>query len=165
MTEALQGWHPGEVALQRQLGYTEAASQSWRYVENFMRQQHRAFHTSKLPFIPITAIDERGRPWASILAGAIGEIGFVKSPDANTLTINARLWDGDPLLNTVKAWLDQKMDQSMEQTTFPERFLTAGIGIEYTTRRRNKFAGRIAGVKPITDLDYELNLKINESVG
>jgi predicted pyridoxine 5'-phosphate oxidase superfamily flavin-nucleotide-binding protein len=158
---ALQGWHPGEAVLQRQLGYTEAVAESWRYVDNFMRQQHRVFHTSNLLFIPITAVDEGGRPWASLLAGATGEIGFVNSPNANTLIVNARLWDGDPLLNTVKAWLDQKM----RQATSPERFLTAGIGIEYTTRRRNKFAGRIAGVKHITDLDYELNLNINESIG
>jgi predicted pyridoxine 5'-phosphate oxidase superfamily flavin-nucleotide-binding protein len=158
---ALHGWHPGEAALQRELGYTDAVAQSWRYVENFLRQQHRAFHTSNLPFIPITTVDEGGRPWASLLAGATGEIGFVSSPDENTLIVNARLWDGDPLLNTVKAWLDQKM----RQATFPERFLTAGIGIEYTTRRRNKFAGRIAGVKSTTEHDYELNLRINEAVG
>ena len=161
MMTALHGWHPGEAAVQRQLGYTDAVAESWRYVENFMRQQHQAFHTSNLLFIPITAVDEDGRPWASLLAGATGEIGFVSSPDANTLVVNARLWDGDPLLDTVKAWLDQKTRQAAS----PERFLTAGIGIEYTTRRRNKFAGRVAGVSSITDRDYELNLRINEAVG
>lgn len=126
-----------------------------------MREQHRIFHTSNLPFIPVTAIDEEGRPWAGMVAGATGEIGFVKSPDANTLTINARLWEGDPLMKTAKAWINPKD----RQTAFSERFLTAGLGIEFPTRRRNKFGGYIRGIKQLSKRDYEIDVYVNQALG
>ena len=161
MATALQGWHPGELEMQRKLGYADAVSDRWQLAENFMQEQHRIFHTSNLPFIPITTSDDSGRPWASIVAGATGEIGFVRSPDANTLIIKTRLWNGEPLLNTIETWLDLKRRQKAD----PERFLTAGLGIEFTTRRRNKFAGLITAVKQVTQLDYELKLCIDETLG
>ena len=102
---ALLGWHPGELAIQRKLGYADAVSDAWARVGSFMPEQHRLFHTSNLPFIPMTTLDAEGRPWASIVAGPTGDIGFVNSPDPRTLVINARLWDGDPLLDTAKAWI------------------------------------------------------------
>ncbi|KAK5995650.1 hypothetical protein PT974_04066 [Cladobotryum mycophilum] len=156
-TAGVQGWHPGEVFVQRKLGYADAVKDSYLVIRNYMPEQHRIFHTSNLPFIPLTTIDEQGRPWASIVAGATGEIGFVKSPDANTLTVNARLWNGDPLLGTVKAWA--------EEAPRPHRFLTAGLGIEFPTRRRNKFAGSIRDLKALSDLDVKFDLYVNETVG
>ncbi|KAH8806134.1 hypothetical protein F5884DRAFT_886701 [Xylogone sp. PMI_703] len=162
MEPGVQGWHPGELALQQKLNYADGIRDHWTHIENGMREQHRIFHTSNLPFIPITTIDDYGRPWGSIVAGATGEIGFVKSPDINTLTVNARLWEGDPLVDTVRASIKSK-DQ---QTGTSERFLTAGLGIEFPTRRRNKFAGRIRGVRPgTTDLDCELDLQVTQAVG
>ncbi len=160
-TAALQGWHPGEVAVQRKLGFADAVSDRWRAVENRMREQHQIFHTSNLPFIPVTTTDEDGRPWASIVAGATGEIGFVQSPDTNTLIINTRIWDGEPLADTLKAWVDR----SNRQAQTPQRFLTAGLGIEFPTRRRNKFAGYITAVKQVTDLDYQVSLRVTEALG
>ncbi|KAH8819357.1 hypothetical protein F5884DRAFT_839420 [Xylogone sp. PMI_703] len=162
MTAALHGWHPGEVIVQRKLGYAEAVSDRWMVIEDAMREQHRIFHTSNLPFIPITAIDENGLPWASIVAGATGDIGFVRGPDLHTLIVNARLWEGEPLLNTSQAWIDPKM----RQTASPERFLTAGLGIEFPTRRRNKFAAHITEIKQGgSKLDCEIHLRITETTG
>jgi predicted pyridoxine 5'-phosphate oxidase superfamily flavin-nucleotide-binding protein len=164
MTAALKNWHPGEREVQRKLGYADAVRDRWTAVENAMREQHRIFHTSNLPFIPLTTIDAQGRPWASILAGATGEIGFVKSPDARTLLVNAKLWTGEPLLNTVKAWL---MPVNGEKVN-PERFLAAGLGIEFPTRRRNKFAGRIRGVNGSRNpksLEYQFDLEVTQALG
>jgi predicted pyridoxine 5'-phosphate oxidase superfamily flavin-nucleotide-binding protein len=121
MPAALQGWHPGEVALQRELGYADGVSEKWANIDNDMREQHHIFHTSNLPFIPITTLDDRGRPWGSVLAGPIGEMGFVKSPDAQTLTVDARVWDGEPLLSTIRTWVCQQD----RKVAAPERFLTA----------------------------------------
>lgn len=126
-----------------------------------MREQHRIFHTSHLYFVPLTTSDDDGRPWASLLAGANGEIGFITSPDSNTLVVRTRLWAGDPLLDTLHAWLDP----DRRQAAHPERFLIAGVGIEFSTRRRNKFAGYIRSVRQITDMDFELTLFINEALG
>lgn len=162
MPTALQGWHPGEAALQRELGFADAVSEKWKNIENELREQHRIFHTSNLPFIPVTTIDDCGRPWGSIVAGATGEIGFVKSPDAQTLTVDARFWDGEPLLSTIRTWLCPQE----REVAAPERFLTAGIGIEFSTRRRNKFAGFITDVKLLrTDRDFELAFRVTQALG
>ena len=167
MSTALQGWHPGELAIQHKLGYSTAVSNSWSVIKNFMPEQHRIFHTSNLHFLPITTIDEDGRPWASIVAGSTGEPGFIESPDPQTLSIHARLWTGDPLLNTLKTWLNPNPNN--QQTTPPERYLTAGLGIEFSTRRRNKFAGRIQHVTPSTStsttLDYRIDIHVTEALG
>jgi predicted pyridoxine 5'-phosphate oxidase superfamily flavin-nucleotide-binding protein len=160
-TTALHGWHRGEISIQRKLGYVEAIKDSWSMVRNFMPEQHRAFHTSKLPFIPITTVDGDGRPWAAIVAGSTGEAGFVHSPDSQTLSVHARLWDGDPLLDTVEAWVDPNPGQS----TVAQRFLTAGLGIEFSTRRRNKFAGTIQSVEYKSNLDYKLHLRVTQTTG
>jgi predicted pyridoxine 5'-phosphate oxidase superfamily flavin-nucleotide-binding protein len=157
----LQGWHPGEVAMQSKLGFAQAMSSSWQKIEDRMREQHRIFHTGNLPFIPITTTDDEGRPWASLVAGADGEIGFVEGPDLKTLIVNARLWPGEPLLDTLNKWVDG----NGQNPTSPERYLTAGIGIEFPTRRRNKFAGYIEDVKRTTDLDFRLNLQVNQTTG
>ncbi|PLB50081.1 hypothetical protein P170DRAFT_508319 [Aspergillus steynii IBT 23096] len=161
----LQGWHPGELSIQRRLGFEDAVSESWRAVKTDMPEQHRLFHTSNLHFIPVTTLDEHGRPWASIVAGAGGNIGFVKSPDPGTLLVTARLWDGDPLLGTVDAWMEGKLSGAGRGSGALERFLTAGLGIEFSTRRRNKFAGRIKNIRPVGDLDVRFEMYVNEALG
>lgn len=85
----------------------------------------------------------------------------MKSPDDYTLTADVRLWDGEPLLRTIRTWLDP----NHRDMAAAERFLTAGIGIEFPTRRRNKFAGLIRGVKPRTNLEYELVLQVTQALG
>ena len=160
--EALQGWHPGEVAVQRRLGFENAVSDLWRRVGKFMPEQHGLFHSSNLHFIPLTTVDESGCPWASIMAAADGSIGFVKSPTPQTLSIAAHLWDGDPLLDTAVAWSKAKLSG----TENSRRFLTAGLGIEFefSTRRRNKFAGRIQDICPL-GIITRFDLNINEAIG
>lgn len=84
----------------------------------------------------------------------------MKSPDSNTLIMDVRLWDGEPLLDTMSTWLDlQKRGVSA-----PERFWTAGIGIEFSTRR-NKFAGYIKDVKQHKGRDYELAIQVTQALG
>lgn len=122
-----------------------------------MPDQHRLFHTSNLSFIPITTIDEDGRPWASIMAGQGGNIGFVQSPSPQALSIYARLWDGDPMLKMVKKWRENGMYE-------PDRLLTAGLGIEFSTRRRNKFAGRIRNVRG-GGSNVIFDVEVNEALG
>lgn len=73
--------------------------------------------------------------------------------------MNVRMWDGDPLLDTIKAWLEEG------QKAASGRFLTAGLGIEFSTRRRNKFAGVIQNVKRRTNLEYQIDFEIMEALG
>lgn len=160
-TTALQGWHPGELAVQRKFGFADAVNDHWLRISNFLPEQHRNFHTSKIPFLPITTIDEDGRPWASVVAGLTGETGFVKCPDPQTLTISVGIWEGDPFLNTVKAWINPRH----RLVAAPERFLIAGLGIDFATRRRNKFAGLIRSVSSTTESEYHFNLQVTEALG
>lgn len=159
MAVALQGWHPGEVAIQRQLGFEDAVRDSWQVVSKNMPPQHRIFHTSNLNFIPVTTIDKYGRPWASIMAGPGGEIGFVQSPSPRELTITARLWDGDPLLDTASSW------ENSQSINPKQRQLIAGLGIELSTRRRNKFAGKIKNIRPLINSIFRFDVNVNEALG
>ena len=161
MPTALPGWHPGELIIQEKLGFADAVKDSWKNVGDFMPEQHRIFHTSNLPFIPVTTVDDEGRPWAAIVAGTTGEIGFVQSPDPETLSINAHLWDGDPLLDTLKTLTGLGDNLA----TAPERLLLAGLGIEFSTRRRNKFAGAVKSVKSRSDQEYQININVTEAMG
>ena len=126
-----------------------------------MREQHQIFHTSNVPFIPISTVDDEGRPWGGIVAGADGDPGFVRSSDLFTLTVHAKLWPGDPFLWTIGTFLDTKKRRTFNR----ERFLIAGLGIEFATRRRNKFAGRIRGLRQRSDLDYDFDLEITQALG
>ena len=97
-----------------------------------MPERHQVFHTYNVPFFPVTILDEIGRPWGSIFAGKGGEIGFVKSPDESSLDMDLVIWEGDPLLGMVNGWNRGEY-----------KALMAGIGVELSSRRRNKFAGWI----------------------
>ncbi|KAL4794743.1 hypothetical protein BDV19DRAFT_389876 [Aspergillus venezuelensis] len=162
----IQGWHPGETTLHTKLGFSSAVETKWRSIEPQLREQHRVFHTSNLPFIPMTAVDEFGRPWAGIAAGNSGEKGFIKGDkgDLRCLSVYGRGWRGDPWFENLKglAGLLEGDEEGNE-----ERALTAGLGIEFSTRRRNKFAGRVRGFEMVKDhgKEYVVDLEVNEAVG
>ncbi|KAI1784679.1 hypothetical protein LXA43DRAFT_195324 [Ganoderma leucocontextum] len=155
---ALQGWHPGERAIQRKLGFDGPMSQAWTWISGDMPEQHRIFHSHNLPFIPLTTVDTRGRPWSSILASKDGRPGFVRSPNDRSLVVECRAWNGDPLVENVRAWLDTEASRR-------DRFNVAGIGIEFGTRRRNKFAGFLREAARKERLDFELKLSVNQAIG
>ncbi|KAL3447307.1 hypothetical protein BJX65DRAFT_318197 [Aspergillus insuetus] len=157
----LNGWHPGETALHNKLSFPAALATRYVAIENQLREQHRIFHTSNLPFIPLAVVDEQGRPWAGIAAGRNGEIGFVTAPSLKKLVVKGCAWVGDPLFEA----LNEKGD--LEGVSV--RALTAGLGIEFSTRRRNKFAGAIRSVQAFPEREgkgeYEIEIEVNEAVG
>ncbi|KAJ7592954.1 hypothetical protein C8J56DRAFT_779465 [Mycena floridula] len=151
----LNGWHIGERAIRKRLHLNDVpfTHTLYSHISPGMPPEHYEFHTTKLPFLPITTLDEKGRPWGSILAGKDGEPGFISGayPPSHTLDINAKVWDGDPLLDTALLFERDEM-------------LVAGIGIEFATRRRNKLAGRITNL--VRDgTDFTLRLFVNEALG
>ncbi|KAI0040826.1 hypothetical protein FA95DRAFT_1683589 [Auriscalpium vulgare] len=160
---SLQGWHRGELAIQRKLAYDNAMSMAWMYIQDFMDGQDRTFHTTRLPFIPVTTLDSQGRPWASILAGASGKPGFVSSPGHTELRIRPKVWEGEPLVANLRSWEERK--KLPERLGAPEKFLAAGIGIEFSTRRRNKFAGWITQAQKQGDEEYDLQFHVNQAIG
>lgn len=150
---ALYGWHPGEREIRKKVGIDKDPSLNWLYtsIEGDLPPDHGVFHTTRLPFVPVTTLDSTGRPWGSILAGPDGEPGFITSPKYTTLSFNVKVWNGDPFVENVKESKDGEM-------------LMAGIGVEFSTRRRNKFAGKITKAKGHRDA-YHFEVHVNEAIG
>jgi len=148
----LEGWHPGERAIQAKLDYARAMDlyQGYTMVDDCLPLQHRIFHNKNVSFVPVTTLDGTGRPWGSLLSKS-GESGFITSPDDTTLVMKADVGDGDPLIENISDASEGKK-------------LIAGLGIDFSTRRRNKFAGRIASANR-SGSSIELTLEINQALG
>ncbi|CAA7271302.1 unnamed protein product [Cyclocybe aegerita] len=149
----LQGWHRGERLVRQKLGYDKIPSTAYLYtsIQGDMPEQHSTFYSTRLPFLPACTLGPDGRPWGSILAGKDGDLAFISHPRYNTLTMEAKLWDGEPFLQNAKNHEEDVM-------------LIAGIGVELSTRRRNKFAGYITKLK-IEGGIANIELFVNEAIG
>ena len=119
-------FHAGERALQTLAGSREQMEAAGpRIIRDFMPDQHREFF-SLLPFIVAGSIDDGLQPWASVLAAPAG---FVRSPDATHLRIDALPAAGDPLAGQLK------------------QGATLGLlGIQPHTRRRNRMNGTVEAI-------------------
>jgi hypothetical protein len=80
---------------------------------------------SNLRYFVLATMDSFGRPWASLVTG---EQGFIRAVSQNHLAMVTELSEGDPLLENL----------SRGYVVSEERRLIAGLGIDFTNRRRNK---------------------------
>lgn len=146
-TTPLPGWpgpggpnHAGETALQERAGVRARADAAGRRaIRDFMPDQHRAFFEA-LPFLVVGSLDADDRPWASIL---VGRPGFLASPDPRILTIRATPAYGDPL-----------------GAALAEGAPLGLLGIEPSTRRRNRMNGTVEGIQ-----DHGLTVRVGQSFG
>lgn len=137
----LSPFHQGEQILQTRTGKREEVeSMGRKAVRPFMPDQHREFY-EKLPFIIIGSVDDEGWPWASILPG---NANFIVSPTPTTLTLKSSAILGDPLATAL-----QKIDAPLGL-----------LGIEPSTRRRNRVNGRIS-----ESSNNEITVKVDQSFG
>ncbi len=121
-------FHAGERQVQERLGLRDKMDAfARRVVHEHMPDQHRAFY-GQLPFVLIGSVDDRGRPWASLLAQGPG---FMTSPDPQTLRVASPPPFGDPLHGNLK-----------------DGAPVGVLGIELETRRRNRLSGQFADVRP-----------------
>jgi predicted pyridoxine 5'-phosphate oxidase superfamily flavin-nucleotide-binding protein len=121
-------FHRGELAVQARSGVGARMEEiGRRIVRDFMPDEHRGLFAD-LPFLVIGSLDDRDRPWASIVCGPPG---FASSPDARTLAVGAPPLAGDPLgANAIPG-------------------APVGVlGIQLETRRRNRMNGRLEKVSP-----------------
>lgn len=153
MPTAITDWHPGEKAVQNIIHLPEKVPFTW--VQSSMPDQHRIFYSSRLYFLPATTLDSAGRPWVSVLTAKNGLPGFISSPDESTLVINAGLWKGDPILENLGRV------ESFEKT----KVLMSAVGLETTTRRRNKFAGSVAEAITRDERDLFLRMHVSTALG
>ena len=149
--QAFSGWHPGEQAVQKFMSLPERVSAG--AIVNRLPDQHRIFHSTRLHYVPITTLDDQGRPWASILCSAVGMPGFITSPTHSSLCIHARVWPGDPISTTLRH-VDDQVDAPF----------ASGLGLEPSTRRRNKFSGRVSHVR-FDGSDLTLELSVSHALG
>jgi ferredoxin-NADP reductase/predicted pyridoxine 5'-phosphate oxidase superfamily flavin-nucleotide-binding protein len=113
----------GEQRVQERLGVREIEPWARKVVRPYLPDEHRAFHTA-LPFLVAAARDGQGRPWATLL---VGSPGFLTSPDPRSLVIDAKPAPGDALEGAFRMGSDVGL-----------------LGIEFSTRRRNRLNGRVA---------------------
>lgn len=121
-------FHGGELALQDRAGVRERTDGVGRkFIRDRMPDQHRAFF-GQLPFLVVGGVDAHGQPWASMLAGCPG---FVQAPDPCRLRVGALPAAGDPLGDALAIGADIGV-----------------LGVELSSRRRNRLNGRVAGLDP-----------------
>jgi ferredoxin-NADP reductase/predicted pyridoxine 5'-phosphate oxidase superfamily flavin-nucleotide-binding protein len=134
-------FHLGEQAIQTRTGKREQMENFGRQViRSFLPEQHRLFY-SQLPFLVLGSVDDQGWPWASILASTPGSIS---SPDPTELLVNAKAMTGDPLAKVIKS------------VGSP----LGVLGIEMSTRRRNRMNGRISHIA-----EQGFRLRVDQSFG
>jgi predicted pyridoxine 5'-phosphate oxidase superfamily flavin-nucleotide-binding protein len=124
MKRTTSPFHAGEQTIQSRAGVRDRIELRGRAViRDYMPEQHRAFFAA-LPFLVVGLADQNGHPWATTLSGPPG---FMNSPEANRLAIKAWPGPGDPLHSCIR-----------------DGAPVGGLGIELSTRRRNRINGRIA---------------------
>lgn len=115
-------FHQGEREAQARAGVRDRLEIVGRKaIRDYLTDQHRAFYAG-LPFVLLSSVDARGRPWASLMAGRPGFL----SADEKTLRVAGRPLFGDPLA-----------------ANLGEGKAIGVLGIEPATRRRNRLSGRI----------------------
>lgn len=124
--QAPSPFHVGEQRVQERMGVREVEQWARHAIRGYLPPQHRAFHTS-VPFLVAAARDGDDRPWATLL---VGEPGFVTSPEPTSLVIDAAPPAGDALEGALTTGRDLGI-----------------LGIELSTRRRNRVNVRIDGAR------------------
>lgn len=119
-------FHRGEQQMQQRAGMAARFAKPGAVgIRSAMPDQHRDFF-ALLPLLFVGSRDNNGQPWASVLTGTPG---FVTSPDAKTLRINAKPLAGDPLEENLGVGRDLGL-----------------LGIQLETRRRNRMNGAVAAL-------------------
>ncbi len=120
MLDDANPFHAGERRAQARAGVGDVAAWAGGYIRPAMPDQHRAFFAD-LPFLVLAGADADGQHWVTLLDGPEG---FVTSPDATTLLLNATPSPQDPLAGNLTKGTDVGV-----------------LGIELATRRRNRLNG------------------------
>ncbi|MBU2980477.1 pyridoxamine 5'-phosphate oxidase family protein [Lentibacter algarum] len=128
--------HKGELLLQeRRNTPKELRAAIPQAIDRHMPQQHAEFFAG-LPYLPLATLDQRGRPWVSLLVTISDDnpsFGITVSGD-NTTDVIAQANPFDPFARALQ----------QAPISGGEKRLFAGVGIDFTNRRRNKIAGAIS---------------------
>lgn len=126
--------------MQQRIGVRERIERAGqRMVRRFMPDEHREFFED-LPFLVVGSEAASGEVWASLL---IAEVGFLRAPTARRLEVSAATLPGDPLAEQLRLGAP-----------------LGALGIELSTRRRNRLNGRVVAVA-----DGAFALEVDQSFG
>eukprot|EP00457_Paulinella_chromatophora_P001671 gb/GEZN01001673.1/.p1 GENE.gb/GEZN01001673.1/~~gb/GEZN01001673.1/.p1 ORF type:complete len:731 (-),score=77.26 gb/GEZN01001673.1/:645-2837(-) len=132
--------HVGELTVHRLLSVPPEVTQSMPWSSPVMPQQHSVFFT-QLPYMVLATLDSAGRPWAHLVAGPPGKL--IKAPSQQQLQLQAEgLSEWDPLVLNLRQYTQSNLTS---RPIAPPVF--AGLGIDFSNRRRNKVAGLVDAVK------------------
>ncbi|CUH41245.1 pyridoxamine 5'-phosphate oxidase family protein [Ruegeria atlantica] len=127
--------HKGELLLQeRRKTPKELIDAIPQFIDSNMPQQHADFFAG-LSYLPLATLDQQGRPWVSILVTTSDDdpsVG-IKVLGGNTTDVVAETNPYDPFARA----LQQDLASAEEARLF------AGVGVDFSNRRRNKIAGTI----------------------
>ncbi|CEH11714.1 hypothetical protein CBOM_07122 [Ceraceosorus bombacis] len=162
-------WHAGELAAQEARGYEDYMMEGpTRSMIEGLPDQMRPF-LSQLSFLPVTTLDEDGRPWGSILAGSKGQLGFLKPLDdveqelQGSVRVHASMPPGTPALRAIRRATEQKASSS--QAFGDQDVLCSAVGVMLENRRRNKFEGRIVDVQAEHHANVEWTWQMSSTLG
>jgi predicted pyridoxine 5'-phosphate oxidase superfamily flavin-nucleotide-binding protein len=142
--------HEGEIYVQkRRHAPSDTHTVVSRMIDDDMPDQHSEFFTH-LSYFGISTIDTEGRPWATIIVGSPTTLIYAVSEIQ--LNVSAVLPKGDPFLSSVVSTMNSS----------PRYF--AGVGVDFSNRRRNKVAGFIA-TSDVVDNTLNMSLITNENLG
>ena len=158
MNRNLHTLHEGELDVQRRMGSPPEFEQVLpAYISPDMPEQHAAFYAG-LPYMAVATLDSKGRPWTSLLvtqAIDAPQIG-IRVTGANRLQIHSATHAADPF---VRALHDKHSQQADGATYF------AGVGVDFSNRRRNKVAGYVKQFDHATDGRLILELESDQHLG
>ncbi|KEJ88309.1 pyridoxamine 5'-phosphate oxidase family protein [Sulfitobacter donghicola] len=127
--------HKGELRLQeRRNTPKEMITSIPQYIAPDMPQQHADFFAD-LPYLPLATLDHDGRPWVSLLVthSKSDPSAGIKISDQNTMSVVAESNPYDPFARALM----------QGPTSDHAQKLFAGVGVDFSNRRRNKIAGEI----------------------
>lgn len=127
------------------------------YIHTEMPQQHAEFF-SGLAYLPICTVDKLGRPWASILTTqSESEVSTgIKLLEPGVIKLSSHMSSDDPFFRALKHANEEVADTPL---------LFAGVGVDFSNRRRNKLAGKITSIDLSENGRVSLQLNSDEHLG
>ncbi|ATG45626.1 pyridoxamine 5'-phosphate oxidase family protein [Phaeobacter piscinae] len=149
--------HKGELLLQERLNTPREMIESIpHYIDSDMPQQHADFFVG-LSYLPLATLDLDGRPWVSLLItqSASDPSLDITISGHNTMDVVAESNPYDPFARAL-----------MQDPTFGQaKRLFAGVGVDFSNRRRNKIAGEIRATSVEETGKISLHLASDQHLG
>ncbi len=149
--------HKAELLLQARLDTPQEIVEGLpQFIAPDMPQQHADFFAG-LSYLPLATLDNRGRPWISLLVTTSDDdpsIG-IKVAGKNTMDVVAQTSPHDPFARALH----------QEPASPEEGRLFAGVGVDFSNRRRNKLAGSIGAASVEETGKIHLRLLSDQHLG